>query len=259
MTAATRTAVAVGDRSSSVLTNVGDLLQQNKFPISAMMASGTVGLVFAGLSTTPAAVGADRTSVDWARIDGVAPGDSASVDTVITRILQRDSAIEIDRHVQVRDSDGILLEEGLETWSAPWSVAVRSNAGTDVCTRRWGDALAESLLEDQSFADSLATWDGTLGLRCDDGSHRRREVHLRIYRGRIVDVSRRTPHGATFTFVADAVRWIELVTSARNEFMGRAIRGEFSSTGDGYEYLRLTKPLGIIIEHARTIAQEGDA
>ncbi len=50
--------------------------------------------------------------------------------------------------------------------------------------------------------------------------------------------------------------WAEVVLAERDDFMRRAIGGEFSSTGDGYEYLRLTKPLHIVIAHARALAQE---
>lgn len=259
MTATTDTAVAVGDRITSNVFNIGDLLRQNDLSVESSVRTGTAGLVFATLSTTPPVCDAVRTSVDWATVDAVGTDDSGSVETVVTRILQRDYAIEIDRYLRIRDSHGTVREEGTETWSAPWTTAVRSSAGTGFCTKRWADVLAESLARDRTFEESLATWDGTIGLRCTDGSGRAREVHLRIYRGRIIDVARRTPLGATFTFTASAVHWIDLVTTERNEFMRRAIRGEFSTSGDGYEYLRLTKPLGTIIEHARTIAKETDA
>ncbi len=44
--------------------------------------------------------------------------------------------------------------------------------------------------------------------------------------------------------------------SDTDDFMRRALRGEFSSAGNGYEYLRLTKPLHAIIMNARAMARE---
>ncbi len=72
-------------------------------------------------------------------------------------------------------------------------------------------------------------------------------------------MTRRVPHGATFTFVAPAHTWVDLVLSDTDDFMRRAISGEFSSSGDGYEYLRLTKPLNTIIAHARLIARKANS
>ncbi|WP_072801534.1 hypothetical protein [Rhodococcoides yunnanense] len=254
MTTQTHTAVHVGDRSASGSLRVGDLLLRSGVDPVVSQTIGTAGLVFAGLSSTPVS-GGERTGMEWKRIDAVEPGDSARVYTVVTRVAVLDRGTELDRHVRVVDSLGNIREEGTETWSVPTTTAIRVDAGTDFCTGPWADALVESLARESEFADSLSTWDGTIGLRCTDGSSRSREIHLRIYRGRIIDVTRRTPHGATFVFTASARAWIDLVTAERNDFMRRAIRGEFDSSGDGYEYLRLTKPLGIIVEHARTIAK----
>ncbi|MDI9915642.1 hypothetical protein [Rhodococcus sp. IEGM 1379] len=253
------TTIAIGDRFASPLHPISDLLGPSVAGSSVLEQVCATGLVAAGLLTTPVTFGAERTKLQWTRIAAVTGLDTVGAETVITRVSARDSAIEVDRHIRLLDDAGNTREEGIETWTVPVTAAIEDSPGTDFCTVRWGQALCESLSKDQTFAASLANWDGTIGLRCTDGSGQVREVHLRIYRGRIVDVTRRVPNGATFTFAATAVRWVDLVMAERNDFMRRAIAGEFSSSGDGYEYLRLTKPLGTIIEHARIIAKETHA
>ncbi|OYD61387.1 hypothetical protein [Rhodococcus sp. OK302] len=253
------TGIAVGDTFASPFHPIGDLLGVFAAHRSVLEQVGATGIVAAGLLTTPVALGAVRTELQWSRIVAVTDLDAVGAETVITRVANRDSEIEVDRHVRLLDEAGNTREEGVETWIAPRTAAAGDGPGADFCTVRWGEALRESLSKDGTFADSLANWDGTIGLRCIDGPSHAREVHLRIYRGRIVDVTRRTPNGATFTFITTAERWVELASAERSDFMRRAIAGEFSSSGDGYEYLRLTKPLGTIIEHARIIAKESHA
>ena len=51
--------------------------------------------------------------------------------------------------------------------------------------------------------------------------------------------------------------WTELITGARNDFMQRVMRGQFKVTGSGYEYLRLTKVLHVVVDNARKLAAEG--
>ncbi|MGH3518973.1 MAG: hypothetical protein ACRDQ7_16435, partial [Haloechinothrix sp.] len=82
------------------------------------------------------------------------------------------------------------------------------------------------------------------------------EVHLRVYRGRVIEVTRRAPLGATFTLGASELVWTELITGPRNDFMQRAMRGQFEVQGSGYEYLRLTKVLSVICDNARALAQQ---
>src|SRR5690606_40485018 len=111
---------------------------------------------------------------------------------------------------------------------------------------------AELLEQDERFTSAISSWDGTIGLRCGDD-----EVHLRLYRGRVIEVTRRAPHGATFTLDADELVWTELITGARNDFMQRVMRGQVKVTGSGYAYLRLTKVLHVVVDHARKLAAEG--
>jgi putative sterol carrier protein len=127
--------------------------------------------------------------------------------------------------------------------------AGEDRAGWAFGTPRWAEALASRLADDARFGSAVATWDGTIGLRCGGA-----EVHLRIYRGRVIEVTRRAPHGATFTLGADEVTWTRLITGPRNDFLRRAMRGEFDVRGSGYEYLRLTKVLDVLVDNARALA-----
>ena len=62
---------------------------------------------------------------------------------------------------------------------------------------------------------------------------------------------------AELTLGADELVWTNLITGPRNDFMQRAMRGQFQVSGSGYEYLRLTKPLHALIDNARELAAEG--
>ncbi|MFC9363230.1 hypothetical protein ACFTZB_42530 [Rhodococcus sp. NPDC057014] len=243
------TSIAVGDRTVSEPRRVSELALSLPEP-------SLTGIVLAGMLTPRPTAEATRTGLQWNAECAVTGPDVVHVESVVTRVEQSADGIIIDRHVRLVDHGGSVREQGIETWRLPDPAGVRYDPAVDFCTPAWGEVLRESLSADPAFASALATWDGTVGLRCTDASGGAREVHLRIYRGRIIDVARRVPGGATFTLVIPAVTWVDLVVAEHNDFMRRAISGEFSSSGDGYEYLRLTKPLDIVIAHARAAARE---
>jgi len=234
--------LAVGDRTVSepravadVLTDAGAVAPANSPVLGALAVASLVTPVPGGVPSGFA----------WNAHDPVSASDVVSADTVITRVSGRTAR----RYVRLVDATGTVRESGTETWT--FDDEQPSAPELDFCTPAWGALLAESLSDDREFTSSLSTWDGTIGLLSGET-----ELHLRLYKGRIVDVTRRTPHGATFTFFARDHAWADLVLSVEDDFMRRAIRGEFSSTGDGYEYLRLTKPLNTIIGHARALARK---
>ncbi|MFF3181592.1 hotdog fold domain-containing protein [Rhodococcus pyridinivorans] len=234
--------LTVGDRTASEPCTVADVLTASG---TVAPANSPVLGALAVASLVPSVPGGVPSGFDWNAHDPVSASDVVSADTVITRVSGRTAR----RYVRLVDQAGTVRESGTETWT--FDDEQPTVPELDFCTPAWGALLAESLSEDRDFTSSLSTWDGTIGLRSGEI-----ELHLRIYKGRIVDVTRRTPHGATFTFVASDHAWTDLVLSEENDFMRRAIRGEFSSTGDGYEYLRLTKPLNTIIGHARALARK---
>lgn len=244
MTLTTSDRITVGDRTTGAERVLAPLLTETGIALPA--GSVLAGALAAELLTAPVD-GGTRTGTTWCATRPVAHDDTVRADVLITRVA--DGIVE--RFVRLLDDAGTVREYGTETWRLDDPSVARAQPALDFCTVAWGELLRARLDRDPAFVSSLSSWDGTIGLRCDD-----REVHLRIYKGRIVDVTRRTPHGATFTFVAPAHLWAEVVLAERDDFMRRAIGGEFSSTGDGYEYLRLTKPLHIVIAHARALAQE---
>ncbi|MFL6053968.1 MAG: MaoC/PaaZ C-terminal domain-containing protein [Actinoallomurus sp.] len=168
------------------------------------------------------------------------------------RRTRRDDRGVVTRHMALIGGDGEVVQEG--TTSA---LLMARGTGPDSVERAfgtvaWGKALAERLGGDARFSQAVASWDGTIGLRAGV-----QEVHLRIYRGSIVEVSSRAALGATFTLEADELTWLQMVTAPANDFTRRSMRGEFAVRGNGYEYLRLTKPLNVIVDAARALAAGG--
>ncbi|QBJ97124.1 hypothetical protein ERC79_15080 [Rhodococcus sp. ABRD24] len=243
----------VGTQTQSRYARVNALLAESGIALPA--GTSLLGPAVAELLTPPPGTSSGvREYLSWRAHDPIEPDDSVRTESMITRVVADGDTTIVVRRVVLRDNVNALREEAVETWQLRDVGTALALPATDFCTDRWGVLVRDSLAADPDFASSLATWDGTIGLRCDD-----REIHLRVYRGRIIDVTRRTPGGATFTFVAPGHTWVDVMLGERDDFMRRAIAGEFSSTGNGYEYLRLTKPLNIIIAHARTIAQEAQS
>jgi acyl dehydratase len=169
---------------------------------------------------------------------------------VRTRRTRRGDRGVVTRHMALVGADGEVVQEGTTA-----ALLLARGAGPDPVERAfgtvaWGKALAERLAGDDRFGQALASWDGTIGLRA--GAE---EVQLRIYRGAVVEVSSRAALGATFTLEADELTWLAMVTAPANDFTRRSMRGEFSVRGNGYEYLRLTKPLNLVVDAARALAR----
>lgn len=182
-------------------------------------------------------------------------GDTIRFTMTITRCQRTTSGDNgvVNRHVWLLNQHGELIQEG----TTAVLVRARNGPALDSVSRAfatigWAKALAERLSYDERFTSATSSWDGTVGLRCGDD-----EVHLRLYRGQVIDVTKRAPHGPTFTLGADELVWTELITGARNDFMQRVMRGQFEVSGSGYEYLRLTKVLHILVDNARELAREG--
>jgi len=185
----------------------------------------------------------------WSYRRPVRVGDVLRLGVTIVRCRRtsRGDRGVVTRHLRLVTDAGDTVQEG--TTAA--LLAARGHgpdpAGRAFGTVAWAEALAARL--DDAFAADLATWDGTVGLRAGDD-----EVHLRLYRGRVLEVVPRTPRGATFVLGADALTWLELVEAPANPFMRLAMAGRFTVTGDGYEYLRLTAALHRLADAAREIA-----
>ncbi|WP_022884419.1 hypothetical protein [Glaciibacter superstes] len=144
------------------------------------------------------------------------------------------------------------LEQGSCEFTSPEIAGIDAEDRFQFCTVEWGRQLVSHLSNDDRFTDAISAYDGTLGL--SDGVN---EVHFRLYRGTIVEVTHRAIHGADFTLSAEDHVWLGLILGERNDFMDRAMKGEFRTSGSGYEYLRMTKALVFIIDAARAASREG--
>jgi len=190
---------------------------------------------------------------NWRYLAPVHVGDMLHCEIVITRCrrVSAGTAGVVNRHVTLLNQDGRVVQEG--------STAVLLRAGGTgpdpvnraFATVGWGEELARRLGDDSRFSSATTAWDGTIGLRCGDS-----EVHLRVYRGRVIEVARRVPLGATFTIGASELTWTDLLTGPSGDFMRRVMNGEFDVRGNAYEYLRLTKVLAVIMDNARMLAHE---
>ena len=185
----------------------------------------------------------------WAYRAPVRVGDVLTLELTIVRTRRTRGGTRgvVTRGMRLVGDDGAVRQEGTSSALVAARTEGPDPAGRAFGTVDWARALVGTLAP--AFAETLATWDGTIGLRCGDD-----EVHLRVYRGQVIDCSPRAPHGATFTLGADAATWLELVEAPDNPFMRMAMSGRFTATGDGYEYLRLTAALHQLVDAARGIA-----
>jgi acyl dehydratase len=189
----------------------------------------------------------------WSYRRPIRVGDELHLDLTIVRCRRTKAGDRgvVTRHMILAGADGETRQVGTTSVLLAAREPGPDPVGRAFGTTGWGEALAERLREDTAFAEALESWDGTIGLRA--GEH---EVHLRVYRGTVIEVSRRAALGATFTMEASELTWTELVTAASNEFMRRSMSGQFAVRGNGYEYLRLTPVLNLMADAARALAQE---
>lgn len=179
-----------------------------------------------------------------------AEGHVGLATTLVRLLAERDGVSGwVTWHHTLRTASGELLATATSTdLLRAQDVSARS-ARRDVGTLAWGELLAERLTEDTQFHEAVNTWDGAIGLRSGDHT-----VELRVYRGAIIEVTQRSPHGATFTVGADDHTWADVLTGPAVSFGVRLMRGDFAVTGNPYEYLRLTKALELIFIGARSLA-----
>ncbi|WP_072805859.1 MaoC/PaaZ C-terminal domain-containing protein [Rhodococcoides yunnanense] len=180
-------------------------------------------------------------------------GDSLHFEMTIVR-CRRTSAGDrgyVNRDVRLINQDGVVVQAGTTACliEARSSDASSDPVGRDFCTIPWGRALAELLSNDPEFSSATASFDGTVGLESGET-----QVQLRIYRGKIIEVTRRTPQGATFVISGTERAWIDLALSERDDYVVRTIGNEFHTTGNGFEYLRLTKAVQLIWSSVKKLA-----
>lgn len=178
-------------------------------------------------------------------------GDELSLTATIVALRPTRSGDRgiVTRYNELHRADGTLVQSGESAVLVSATPGAQHDPRRDVGTVEWAKLLATELGEDAQFRSSVEAWDGTIGLRC--GSD---EVHLRIYRGAIIDVTRRAPLGAAFVLGADRATWADILTGEPTEFAARQLRGDFTTSGNPYEYLRLSKALALLIDAARRLS-----
>lgn len=180
-------------------------------------------------------------------------GDELTLTVTLTRLRagQDGHTGQVTRFNELANASGAVVQSGTATTLVRAGGSGERRTNRDVGTQAWAQVLAAALNASGEFGTAVGTWDGTIGLRGGED-----EIHLRIYRGRIIDVTARAPQGATFTFGAPGKIWADLLTATEGRFERRLMSGEFEVTGNQYEYLRLTKAMELIVRAARTLATD---
>jgi acyl dehydratase len=190
----------------------------------------------------------------WRFIAPVVAGDAVRLELVVTRCRRHPTrdAGTVSRHLRLAARDGAVVQEGTSAMlvqaRGPATDGDRS-VSTDFCSAPWARVLAPALEANDAFREATRTFDGAIGLRAGDD-----EVHLRIYKSRVLETARATPLGATFTLAGSELAWAELAFAERNDFIANTSRGAFSVSGSAYDYLRLTKALVAIWDEVRALA-----
>lgn len=190
---------------------------------------------------------------NWKYLAPIYVHDTVTCEITVTRKRLSGTAGRgvIHRHVVLRNQDNEVLQQGTSAYLVSTRDAAEVPAGLQFGTAAWGQALVPYLEDDQEFTAAIAAYDGTIGLAVGT-----EEVHFRIYRGRIIEAVRRSLLGADFTLAADEYTWTQLILGDTNDFMKRAMLGQFSVRGSGAEYLRTTKVLVHLIDAARAVAHK---
>ena len=211
----------------------------------------TFGLLFEQQIVEPTAIA--MLDLDWRFCGPIIVGDELSSTMTITRRRRSSSrqAGVLGRHFSLRNGDGAVVQEGTsallvqarDETSAPDWVA------TDFCSTAWAELLAPRLADSAGFQEATGAFDGGIALASG-----REVVQFRIYKGRVIDVGRSMATAPRFTLSGTELAWTGLVRSGRNDFIARTSRGDFSVSGNAYDYLRLTKALVFLWDAVRDLA-----
>lgn len=194
-----------------------------------------------------------ETSHTWDVAHPVTVGDTVTFELTVTRTAPtRDrSRGLVDRAIEVRAADGTVLQSATSQVLVAARDAEPAAAGEPEFTVPWARTVAAELEGSAEFVACTSTWDGSIAL--DFGPE---TVQFRIYRGRVIDVGRRTPAGPTFTLALSPKNWARLLTGPTNDFTERAMRGQTSTSGNAYEYIRHTRTIIAMVDAMRAVAAE---
>lgn len=184
------------------------------------------------------------------------PNRSLRYETVITgaRLTSKRDRGIIRRRIRLLDANDRTIQEGTSTAMVKTRLELNPTdiVNQDMLSVGWCKALTEKLNVLDEFNDSLQLFDGCIELASEYNT-----TQLRIYKGQVIDVGRRTPKGADFTLFGEELAWINLLQSDRVDFIARATHGEFNVSGNVFVYLQITSAIVQLVEAAKTLMPAG--
>jgi hypothetical protein len=188
----------------------------------------------------------------WVPVERPEPAVQASSTITRWRVDPDRATGTIHCDIALRAENGSISERAQVRWRVADVTATADDPtriARDFGSLPWARALAHRLGNDPSFASSTGSFDGSIALTVGDD-----DIDLRIYKGNIVEVAKKSLLGATFAIAASELTWVELFTGPYDDFVRLAARSAFRVRGSGFEYLRLTKAVRILVSHAREMA-----
>lgn len=165
----------------------------------------------------------------------------------------------VNRHMRLTNQDGTVVQEGTSAMlvrargpclDGEQEARIRRDFGS----LTWGRHLARWLSSDEGFAHATIAFDGAIGLQAGT-----EVVYLKTYLGRVIDVAPRTQVPADFTVRGSEVAWTDLALADRNDYIARAMHGEFNISGSNYQYLRLTRAVVSIMDVVQAMARDEES
>jgi acyl dehydratase len=195
-------------------------------------------------------------STTWEFAQPMFVGDAISLSMTITRCRTRRGSKTgtVHRWLELNNQDGAVVQSGMIP------VVMLRHAGAvdrgpvvalDFASVDWARMLADRLNDDEQFRAAAADVDAAIGFRAGDAVS-----YLRIFHGRVLDCTRQSDAARRFSIVGGESEWVDFAFAARNDYIARAMRGQFSVEGDVYEYLRLTGAVYRCWDHIRAMASE---
>jgi hypothetical protein len=175
--------------------------------------------------------------LSWRSLSSVRVGDDVRLQAIITRCRQGEAGeAALNVYLRIVDQHGNHVQEATTSAViAPPELALYE-VERDIGSIPWGELLAVELAKSEEFATTTATFDGVFGVRAGES-----ECHFKVYKGRILEVGRRSLLSPNFVIHGAEHHWLHLLLGLRNDVMSRAMDGQFRTAGSAFDYLRLTR------------------
>ncbi len=175
--------------------------------------------------------------------------------TVTRRRVDGSGTGTVHQDVRLLDAAGKAGQRAQAVWrvAGTGESEAETRVATDFGSRDWARRVGAVLDADQEFAAATATFDGSIGLTIGTD-----DVDFRIYKGSVIEVGAKSLQGATFTITADELTWVRLFTGPHDDYVRLAARGAFRIKGSGFQYLRMTKAVRILVSRVRSLVADAD-